>query len=241
MKIALVDDDRATLERLTELISRQLSLLGDSGHRIDTYQSGEEFLVAWSAGTYDLIVLDIFMGGVLGIDVAHKIRETDREVRLVFCTSSNEFACESYEVGAHYYLHKPFTEAGIKRMLDRLDLEIMELTRAVTLPDGQGIVLRNILFTQYFSHTAEIYSKKRDTIRSRISQTELEALLCEYPYFFCCSKGVIVNFHEVAQLKDDAFILTNGSSVPISRRKAKAVHDAYTKFRFEQMRKEVRP
>lgn len=241
MKIALVDDDALTRERLAGLISRQLFAMDDYTHRIDRYESGEEFLSLWSAGSHDLIVLDIFMGGMLGIDVARKVRESDRDARIVFCTSSNDFACESYEVGAHYYLHKPFTEESIKRMLDRLDIEILELIRAVTLPDGQAIVLRNILYTQYSGHTVEIHSKKRDTIRSRLTQGELETLLCEQPYLYCCSKGVIVNFHEVERMGDDTFTLSDGSVVPISRRKAKAVSDAYTRFRFEKMRKEARP
>ena len=38
------------------------------------------------------------MDGILGIDVARKVHEEDMDVRLVFCTTSNEFACESYEV-----------------------------------------------------------------------------------------------------------------------------------------------
>ena len=40
------------------------------------------------------------MGDLTGVDVARKIRETDHNVRLVFCTTSNDFANESYEVAA---------------------------------------------------------------------------------------------------------------------------------------------
>lgn len=239
MRIALVDDDHSTLERLTELISGQLSLMGDSHYRITTYASGEEFLASWKPGKYDLIVLDIFMGEILGIDVAHKIRETDQEVRLVFCTSSNEFACESYEVNAHYYLHKPFTKQGIKRMLDRLNLEIMELSRTAHLPDGQDILLRNVLFTQCLRHTIQIHLKDNRILCSRITHGELEEILCEYNYFCCCTKGVIVNFYEVANRQENVFQMTDGSMVPISRRRAKSVAEAYNKFHFTQMRKDV--
>ena len=50
------------------------------------------------------VFLDIYLKDWLGIDIARKIRETDREVYLVFCTSSNGFASESYEVNARDYL-----------------------------------------------------------------------------------------------------------------------------------------
>lgn len=239
MKIALVDDDHCSLEHLTKLISRQLDLMGDSRRRIDTYCSGEEFLESWKSGAYDLIILDIFMGEILGIDVAHKIRETDPDVRLAFCTSSNEFACESYEVNAHYYLQKPVSEQNIKRMLDRLNLEIIERIRTVKLSDGQDIILRNILFTQYSGHTAQIHLKNGTILRARITHSELEELLCEHTYFCCCSKGVIVNFYEATGIQDAVFHMTDKSLVPISRRKSKAVTEAYNRFHFAQMRKDT--
>ena len=67
---------------------------------LDDFSSGEEFFSRFTAGLYDLVVLDIFMGDLTGVDVARKIRETEHNVRLVFCTTSNDFASESYEVAA---------------------------------------------------------------------------------------------------------------------------------------------
>lgn len=52
-------------------------------------------------------VVDIYMGKLTGIDLARKIRSRDEEVRIVFCSSSNEFAAESYELNASYYIRKP--------------------------------------------------------------------------------------------------------------------------------------
>ena len=123
MQIAIVDDDKKETEYLRTALG---SMLCGTVH---TYQSGEAFLSAFSAGKYELIVLDIFMSGITGMDVARKIRETDKTARIVFCTSSNEFASESYEVGASYYLHKPLSEERLRAMLDRLNFSEMELMR----------------------------------------------------------------------------------------------------------------
>ena len=67
MRIALVDDD-PTVRQQMETWIRELT--GNAAH-IRTYSSGESFLSDWSAGTFDLIVLDIFMTGLTGMDVAH--------------------------------------------------------------------------------------------------------------------------------------------------------------------------
>lgn len=233
MRIALVDDTPEELKILSDILKETLP---DAG--VYTFPNGESFLTAWQEHSYDLILLDIYMDELLGIDVAKKIRETDEDVRLVFCTTSNEFASESYEVGANYYLQKPVSKISFQRMLKMIRLEDYELNRFITLPDGQRIVLRNITYTEYYNHSIIIHSKKRADLQTRMSQTDWENLLSEYSFLYNCSKGIVVNFHEVERQEDGMFVLKNQSAVPISRRKSKEALDAYAKFRFDKMRKE---
>ncbi len=80
-----------------------------------------------------------------------KIRERDSNVKIVFSTTSNEFASESYEVNACYYLRKkPFGRDKVKVMLDRLNLTEIEKMRTVKLPDGTSAILRNIIYVDFF-------------------------------------------------------------------------------------------
>ena len=125
MKIALVDDEIIHLQRMYELLSAELTArLSHTPHWIDEYRSGQSFLDHWHPGKYDVVILDIFMGGLTGVDVAKQIRLTDADVKLVFCSRSNEFAAESYHVNAQYYLVKPATPGSISNMLQRLNLEV---------------------------------------------------------------------------------------------------------------------
>ena len=145
MKIAIVEDDIQMYEHLQTCL---YELLGSSAEYI-YFPSGEFFLQTWQPGTFELIILDIFMDRLTGMDVAREIRKSDREVRLVFSTTSNEFASESYEVNACYYLLKPFGKDRVKAMLDRIDLAQLEKMRTVQLPDGTTIVLRDIIYADY--------------------------------------------------------------------------------------------
>ncbi len=233
MKIALIDDKVEELTFLSNIVATELPLAD-----MDTFSSGTDFLDAWQKGNYDLILLDIYMDRLLGIDVARKVRETDSDVRIVFCTTSNEFASESYEVGANYYLQKPVSASSFQKMLQMIRLNEYELNRFIILPDGQNIVLRNITYTEYYNHSIIIHSKKRADLQTRMSQTEWEALLSKYSFLYSCSKGIVVNFHEVSRAENGMFLLKNGTSVPISRRKTKDTLDAFAAFRFERMRKE---
>lgn len=239
MKIALVDDEQAELDHIYQLLKSQLAF-AENTLKIDTFSSGTAFLEAWAPGSYDLLILDIYMDRTDGIAVARQVRKTDSNIRLVFCTSSNEFASESYEVCAHYYLCKPVTQQGMTAMLERLNLAAYERERQLPLPDGQKVILHNIIYTEYFNHIVTIYNQTGAAVQTRISQKEMEQLLCRYPYFCCCSRGIIVNFHAVQKYSADTFWLNNGQTVPISRRRSKEVIDAYTHFLFEKMRAEVK-
>ena len=79
------------------------------------------------------------MDKLTGMEVAREIRKTDNNVKIVFSTSGNEFASESYEVNARYYLHKPFGIERVKAMLDRIDIAGLEKMRAERLPDDSLI------------------------------------------------------------------------------------------------------
>lgn len=237
MKIAIVDDDILTYERLQGYLN---DLLGDSAE-LTYFPSGESFLQAWQPDSFDLIVLDIFMSGITGMDTAREIRKSDKNVKLAFGTTSNEFASESYEVNACYYLHKPFGYDRVKAMIDRIDLAEIEKSRTIQLPDGTNVVLRDIIYADCASHCVTLHAKQNRNTVMRTNFSEIESLLCAYPYFFSPSKGLIVNFYEVSAQNRDTFTMSDGSIVPISRRKAKEVTDAYSSFLFELLRKGGKP
>ena len=163
MRVALVDDTQEERQILSVILDEELPQAD-----VFTFTDGEIFLKDWENNTYDLILLDIYMDEMLGVDVARKVRETDLDVRIVFCTTSNEFASESYEVGANYYLPKPVSINSFQRMLKMIRLDDYELNRFITLPDGQKIVLRNITYTEYYNHSIIIHSKKRADLQTRM-------------------------------------------------------------------------
>lgn len=240
MNIALIDDENAQLLNLKKLLTTQLHVLApNSSHLIDTYLSGQSFLDNWTAGKYDVIILDIFMGGITGVEVAKKIRHTDLDVKLVFCSHSNEFATESYEVNAQYYLLKPATHGSIINMLQRLNLDLIQRKQFITLPDNHSVILRDILFTEYFNHVVTIYLKNNKTHRIRINHATIEDLLSSCGFIHSPCKGVLVNFYEVSSASDSSFTMSDGTVIPISRRKNKEIQSAYIKFRFQTMRAEV--
>lgn len=239
MKIAFIDDDDIQRTKISDMIIQILVKNGYLDYAIDEFSSGKDFLHSYKKGSYDMVILDIFMDGMTGIELARRIRDIDQQIHLVFCTSSNEFASESYEVNAQYYLCKPVTMESLSRMLNLLDSKNTEQSKVLSLPDGYPVMLRKILYTDYHNHVVTFYLKDKEIHRMRFSQSEAERLLLAYPYFFSPIKGIILNFYETIRLTENVFLMSDGKTIPVTRRKAKEAQDAYTRFRFDKMRKEV--
>lgn len=239
MQVALVDDDSEQLNELYNMIDQELTSIGDITHRITMYENGEQLLSDWKDGLFDLVVLDIYMCGQNGINIAYKIRETDKKVRIAFCTASNEFASESYEVGASHYLRKPITLSGVKKMISRLGLDEIEKNRSVKLSNGENIRLRRILYTEYDDHNINIHLKGGEQTRLRSSHTEMEALLLPFGFFYSPYKGIILNLYEAVAFDGMDFTMSNGQKLPVVRRKQKEAKEVYTTFIFNKMNKEI--
>ena len=232
MRFAIADDDEREINTFLSYINNNLSNV-----EAHCFHSGEEFFDAWAKGRYDVVILDIFIGEKNGMEIARIIRNDDKDVRIVFATASNEFAGESYEVNASYYLHKPYGEDQIKIMLERLKLDEVDKRRTAMLPDGTAIILRNIVYADFAAHCVNIHYTNSPDVKLRTAFRNVEATLCEYPDFFSPSKGIVINLNEVSAQKNDIFLMSDDTRIPISRRKAKEAADIYTSYCFEKLRK----
>ena len=119
LKIIACDDDVAFLDNLHRMINRWSA---ETGTAVDValVTRGEDLLARHAASRADIIMLDMIMPLVNGMDTARELRQSDTAVHLVFLTSSPEFALESYEVRAFDYLLKPVTYERLAQLLDEL-------------------------------------------------------------------------------------------------------------------------
>ena len=120
MRIAICDDERTLTETAAALAERWSRDRGVPC-AVRTFSSGRQLLFE-TAGSYpfDLLLLDIDLGeeGLSGLDVARRVRETDRNTAIAFLTSHPEHVFAGYEVSALRYLMKPVAEADLFPLLD---------------------------------------------------------------------------------------------------------------------------
>lgn len=239
MNIAIVDDCESERDSLALMIQVVLQEKGFTVQKIDCFDNGEDFFDQFKIGRYDILFIDIYMNHMNGIEVSKKIRSMDSHVRLVLVSSSNDFASESYRVKADYYLLKPVAADQLADALNRMSMQEYHKRKMITLPGDKTVLLQSILYTSYFGHYVSIHIKNDDIVKVRMTQQMFEEILLPYPEFVVCTKGMLVNLNEVSRLESNCFLLSNGETVPISRRNYSKIKKNYSDFLIEKIRKDL--
>ena len=107
IKAAFCDDDLSVLNELHVLMDNY-RVERNQEITYTAFHSPLELLAAMEKGTYfDAVFLDVLMPGENGISTARELRQTDQNIKIVFLTTSSEYAVDSYSVGAYFYQMKP--------------------------------------------------------------------------------------------------------------------------------------
>ena len=214
-RIAIIDDnptDTAYVRLLCEDWAKQATHLPT----FHEFPSAEHFLLhAEDLPPFDLLLLDIEMGQMNGVELARRVRERDDRVQMVFITGYPDFIAEGYEVSALHYLMKPVSREKLARVLDRAAAVLAKQTRTVLLPVGKESVCLPadaILFAESQGHYM-IMRTATEEYKCRMTATEAETLLGQG--FSRCHRSVIVGLRHVTRVTKTAVYLTDGTELPL--------------------------
>ena len=233
MKIAIVDDsslDRDFLKNGLEIIFEERNI---ENLEIQEFSSGEELLNYLRENPSDffhIIFMDIYMEDLTGVETAKAIRKTDEQVKIVFITTSNEFASESYEVRAEDYLIKPFDGRRMNKIIDRFFRKNKEV-KILEFPNGRKVFVNSIVYTSFSGHYVTVFMKegynaspkygKRLTIEYNIISNILKEVIyvSSFSINFLIRKSVYCFFTSPYFLlligtNSPSFILNLSSSIP---------------------------
>jgi len=235
MRIAVCDDNRQELLQVLRWLTayrdqRQADL------RFQGFESGLALLDAMDSEKYDLLLLDILMPGLTGIQAAHEIRKNNKDVQIVFLTSSPEFAVESYSVHAANYLLKPATQERLFPILDQLFSALHKPKEALTLvTKGSAFRLpfERIAFVEVMSKTLYFHLDDGSDRQVSGSLINYEPALLARPGFYKVHRSYLVNFRWVTEVRQNELVTALGHRIPIARSAAPEVRTAYIEYLFE--------
>ena len=115
VRVLVVDDDQAILEFMETFLTKD-------GFEVTTLASAKDAPEEVKDGGYHLVVLDLMMPGLGGVEVLEQIRKVDTDVAVVIFTGypSLDTAVQSMKLDAVDYLKKPFNPDEFREVLDRV-------------------------------------------------------------------------------------------------------------------------
>lgn len=228
MKIAVCDDEQAQ----RELLERYILEWGENTGRrvqIQPFCSSEQLLFCWDEDrSFDLLVLDIEMRGMSGMELAKKLRREKAKTGIVFVTGFEQYMSEGYEVEALHYLLKPVHREKLFCVLERAaKREAPETKRVFETREGMiSVPLSRIWYAEAQKHTCILRVEEEAYVLPRGIGSIRQELAAE-PDFQMCHRSYLVNMRHVAAVAQGELVLDNGERLPVSRGMAAAVNRAF--------------
>lgn len=226
MRIALCDDQPELLEQL-----RRLILSWDGGEAaVSCFDNGDSLLQAHGTTPFDIIFLDVLMPLLNGMETAKELRQSDKTVKLVFLTSSADFAVEAFAVKASNYLLKPLNPQKLYDCLDDLAGELHASSRKICVKGINAmhqIPVTDIEYVESQNKRILFVLAGGQTILSAEPLYTYETKLHLEDGFFKCNRSFIVNIHRIDSFTTKEIRTRSGARIPISRNLHKEFESAY--------------
>lgn len=241
LRIALCDDEKKQLSQAAAMLNAYLSSRPDLSGQVETFRSGSTLLArVEDVGGFDLYVLDILMPELSGIDTGRRLRALGDGGEIIYLTSSNDFAADSYDVRAFFYLLKPVNEGNLFQVLDAA-VENLKRRRSsavvVTTVDGpRRVLLERIRYVERVGRYMRYYCTDTtiDSQTIRVSFREAVAPLLADRRFCLCGASFLLNFQHVAGVNGQSALLDNGQAVILPRMSATEFKKAWGNYWLEE-------
>lgn len=224
-KIAICDDNGVDCRYIERLV-QEWAIEESVSVRLDCFPSAEAFLFHYEEQkNYDIMLLDIEMGQMDGVQLAKSIRKENEAVQIIFITGYSEYIAEGYEVAALHYLMKPVSSQKLAQVLNRAVEKLAKNERMLYLEQAGEMVcipLFEIRYLEVHQNYVTIHSKQKYTVKKTLAEFEKE--LDER--FFRTGRSYIVNLTHVQRVTKTEVRLTDGSQVPLSRGMYDAINKA---------------
>lgn len=236
IKIAFCDDDMEVLHQMNELLDRY-RVERNEDITYAAFQSPFELLTEIEKGIRpDILFLDVVMPGQNGMDVAKEIRQYDTNMKIIFLTSSPEFAVESYSVGAYFYQLKPIWEESFFRLMDAVLAECEKKKKnSLILRSKDGITridLQQLEYCEVLGRKLLFHLEDGAVLESAGSLDDLAGQLMQYSNFFRPHRSFLVNMEYIQNISSRSIKMVNDAEIPIPHGKCSEIKNTYIEYAF---------
>jgi len=225
LKLALCDDEAKQREALSGLLREYAAVRPELAVKLSMFSSGRQLLSAVEGGScFDIYLLDVVMPGLSGISLGVRLRELDAGCTIIYLSVSREYALDSYQARAFYYLVKPMEAKQLFQVLDQAVAEReKQKSSCITVKTKEGlrrVRMDEVLYAELSNRTVRYHlagGGEVDSVTVRVPFQEAVAPLLSDPRFFLCGASFVANLFYVTAVERGHFLIDGGMRVPLSR------------------------
>lgn len=225
-KIAICDDFEQDAKYIASAVNKWAEkerILLD----VEVFPSADSLLFHYADHKdFDIMLLDIEMPSMSGIELAKKIRLENDAVQIIFITGFIDYIAEGYDVAALHYLMKPLSEDKLSEVLNRAVLKIRKNEKSLFLSIS-GEMLRipiyQIKYLEVQQNYVTVHAKKDYTVKKTLGEFESE--LDER--FYRTGRSFIVNLSCIDKITKNSVHLSDGSVIPLPRGQYESLNKAF--------------
>ena len=229
-QIVLVEDDREAHDILAAHVERYAAERGEE-LGLTWFQTAQEFMAC--TRTFDLVLLDIQMPGLSGMEAAELLRSYDEATPLIFVTNLAQYAVRGYEVDALDFMVKPVSYSSFSMRMDRAMrvLRANDTQRLVLDVRGGPLIVpaRSLVYVELKGHDLVYHLDDGTQAQQRGSMRQLEEELSG-DTFLRVSSGVLVNMAHVQVVQGDALLMTDGTRLYFSQSRRREGLEALARY-----------
>ena len=241
LRIALCDDDEKQLDQAAALLNTYLQPRPHLHGQVETFRSGGALLArAENAGGFDLYILDILMPELDGINTGRRLRALGEGGEIIYLTSANDFAADSYDVRAFFYLLKPVEKTRFFLILDEaIEKRRLGQSKGIIISTTNGpqhILFEHILYAERMGRRIRYYCTDGviDSQTIRLPFRDMVSSLLSDRRFYLCGASFVLNFQHVTGVNKQTALLDNGQSVALPRSSAASFKKAWGGYWLEE-------
>ena len=232
LNIAICDDDTNDIAIMKKNIL-QYTIESDNNIVVSSYFSASDLLSDYKNHLYQIVLLDIEMPDINGMELARHLRDMDDDLLIIFTTSYPEYMHESFEVQPFQFITKPVDYTAIYKLFNNIIKKLYRNSKSIVIIDTDGeknfVPLSDLLYISSMKEN-KLHLRYQLTDRALISKgtlSEAEKRLSSHG-FVSPSRGFLVNLHQIRSITSTRLLLNNGFELPISRRRSKELQNIYS-------------
>ena len=232
IKVAICDDNQIQLDLAVDIVSSYPKKLD-----IKAFPLGTKLLEeVEKSGPFDIYILDLLMPEINGIEVAKALRDLGDNGKIIFLTSSLDYAIESYDVKAFYYMVKPIDVDKLYKVLDNATEDLVHESATVEIRTSNGLVripTSDIMYVEIVNRALRYHISDGRIAYSTTIRTSFKdaiAPLIATNSFVTIAQNTAVNLAYIDQINATSVFLHDGTVLYPSRANIATIKDTWRNF-----------